>query len=73
VGKSKLQRERRRPDGSRLPTCACLACGHKLDAATLLDDDGKRPEEGDFAVCIQCSHLMAYDAAGGVRERICLR
>ena len=41
--------------------CACLNCGHLLSASgTIQDGVSAAPHEGDYTVCLYCSHLMVY-------------
>lgn len=45
----------------------CLGCGAALDAATHLQDESKRPREGDISVCVYCG-AMAFTEDGFLRE-----
>lgn len=35
-------------------------CGHKLDAATRLEEDDAVPKPGDLTVCIQCVAPLTF-------------
>jgi Zn ribbon nucleic-acid-binding protein len=44
-----------------VPESRCTACGHLMNAANVVSEDGQGiPEPGDITVCIQCGHLMAF-------------
>lgn len=45
----------------------CLNCGIKVDAATSIDHRHV-PHEGAIAICLICSHIMAYDETVHLRE-----
>jgi hypothetical protein len=45
----------------------CLNCGVEIDAATSIDH-GHVPHEGAIAICIVCSHIMAYNKDVKLRE-----
>ncbi len=51
-------------DDNRVPPSACTNCGMVMDDATgVTDDDHKGdivPDPGDFTVCINCGHVMAF-------------
>lgn len=51
----------------KLPGAPCLNCGDVLDGATALGG-GNKPRPGDCTVCIECGHVMAFDAQLGFRE-----
>jgi hypothetical protein len=44
----------------RTTHCACLACGHRIDATSTVKDETPAPKEGDFTICLYCSHLMVF-------------
>jgi hypothetical protein len=44
----------------------CLNCGELIDAATPVDG-GRAPQTGDISICLDCHHLMVYDADMKVR------
>lgn len=44
----------------------CLNCDTRMDMATNYQD--QRPCDGAIAICIKCSHIMAYDAQLRLRE-----
>ena len=46
---------------ARTQPSPCTNCGAINDAATSVDLDGVNPSPGDFALCIDCGHIMAYD------------
>jgi hypothetical protein len=43
-----------------IPKSRCLNCGEEHTGALDAFGDAK-PKPGDFAVCIKCGHIMAYD------------
>lgn len=43
------------------PQCNCPSCGCKLDAATNLADERRRPSPGDLSVCINCTSFLVFD------------
>lgn len=45
----------------------CLNCGVEIDAATSVGHK-HLPKEGAIAICIVCSHIMAYDKNLHLRE-----
>ena len=45
-----------------LPRVPCPNCHREADDATCVREPAKRPQAGDFTVCIYCGVLMAYDA-----------
>jgi hypothetical protein len=45
----------------------CLNCGVEIDAATSVGHK-HLPKEGAIAICIVCSHIMAYDKHLHLRE-----
>jgi hypothetical protein len=47
--------------------CDCLNCGVEIDAATSVGHK-HLPKEGAIAICIVCSHIMAYDKNLHLRE-----
>ena len=47
--------------------CNCLNCGILIDAATSVDHK-ELPKEGSIAICMICSHIMAYDEKVQFRE-----
>lgn len=61
------------PDHRVNPASNCLNCGHKLDAATAVDNDDADertlvPRPGALTICIACGHLMAFDLDMTMRE-----
>jgi hypothetical protein len=50
-----------------IPKSACTNCGKVLDGATCVGTDAA-PDPGDATICINCGHLMVFDAALGLRE-----
>jgi hypothetical protein len=49
--------------------CACLNCGHSLSAAGVVEEgEGPKPNEGDYTVCIYCSHLMFFRGDLSIRN-----
>jgi hypothetical protein len=48
-------------------SCDCLNCGVEIDAATSVGHK-RLPHEGSIAICMICSHIMAYDANIHLRE-----
>jgi hypothetical protein len=50
-----------------LPASRCTACGHLVDAASCVGNDGA-PSPGDFTVCIACGHIMGFAADLTLRE-----
>jgi DNA-directed RNA polymerase subunit RPC12/RpoP len=45
----------------RTPSCRCLNCGHKLNTVGTPDRDPSAiPDEGNYTVCLYCSHLMIF-------------
>ena len=44
---------------SIVPACACLCCGKMLDRADSMVHDNA-PKPGDFSLCLECGHLMAF-------------
>jgi len=53
---------------TRLSTgCNCLNCGILIDAATSVGHK-HLPKEGAIAICMICSHIMAYDEKIHLRE-----
>lgn len=50
-------------DGTpRTPDCACLNCGHVVDAATEPFGNKPRPVAGDISVCLYCGNVAAFTA-----------
>jgi hypothetical protein len=47
--------------------CDCLNCGIEIDAATSVGHKNL-PQEGAIAICMICSHIMAYDEKIHLRE-----
>jgi len=45
---------------TRLSEDKCLACSKVLDAASSNYNEG--PREGDYTICINCGHVMVFDA-----------
>lgn len=45
-----------------IPKETCPYCGHMVDAATEVTNDGDKPEEGDLMVCFYCGGVSALDA-----------
>lgn len=52
---------------TRLSPSTCPSCGKPNDSATSVGGDHK-PESGDFTVCLECGHIMAYDDELKLRE-----
>lgn len=50
-----------------LPKCACPYCGHELDAATAVTEEGAAPSPGDFSVCAYCGLVLVFRADLKVR------
>jgi hypothetical protein len=48
------------------PETRCLNCGKLIDGATPVGG-GRAPQEGDISICLDCHHLMIYDANMRVR------
>jgi hypothetical protein len=48
--------------------CACLNCGHLLTACGGPKGDDPPPDEGDFTICLYCSHLMVFRRDLSVRN-----
>lgn len=48
-------------ESTRTPECRCLACGHKISAASEMDNTGERPVEGNLTVCLYCGAVMMFD------------
>jgi hypothetical protein len=49
-------------DTTMLPAQLCPVCGHLLDSHSAVEDHGKRPEDGDFSVCLACGSVLRYGA-----------
>jgi hypothetical protein len=45
----------------------CLNCGVAVDSATSVGHK-RSPKEGSIAICLVCSHIMAYDENIKLRE-----
>ena len=48
------------PIDYRTPESVCTNCGHKMTAAMSTPDGDRAPGPGDWSICIECHHLMAY-------------
>lgn len=44
---------------SRQPSCACIACGKDLDAATGVTKAGG-PKSGDVSICLYCGNIAIF-------------
>jgi len=54
-----------------VPLSHCPECGHKLDAANVVEEgeiQGTQPEPGDFTICLNCGHLMVFTEGLKLRE-----
>jgi hypothetical protein len=51
----------------RLKRSRCTNCGSPNDSALPIDNE-RRPQSGDFTVCIYCNHLMVYDDSMELRD-----
>jgi hypothetical protein len=51
-----------------MPLSRCPGCGAKLDAARAVDADAASPDPGDFSICLDCGHLMAFDDQRMLRD-----
>jgi hypothetical protein len=60
---SEQQREKRQ--SFRMPPGHCPSCGHKLDAATSLDNE--LPSPGDASLCLYCQNIMILDVDDTLR------
>jgi hypothetical protein len=50
-----------KPDGSRLPSCDCPACGKQLNASAPSHSGQQgRPEPGDYAMCTNCAAFLRF-------------
>jgi len=38
----------------------CPACNKRLDAATPIEDESHRPEDGSFGICFGCGAILIY-------------
>jgi hypothetical protein len=52
----------------RTPPSHCLDCHELIDAASSLFSKKKKPRPGDFTVCIECGHIMAFAGDLTLRE-----
>jgi hypothetical protein len=52
---------------NRLSSGNCLNCGVEIDSATSVGHR-HQPRPGSIAICIVCSHIMAYDENIHLRE-----
>jgi hypothetical protein len=52
----------------RIKATQCPVCSAKLDMLSTLGVKAPPPQPGDITLCLQCSHLMAFDEDGGRRE-----
>jgi hypothetical protein len=50
----------------RTPPNHCLNCGKELDGAAPVSG-GRGPQDGDISICLECHHVMIYDADVRVR------
>ena len=50
-----------------IPLSYCLCCNKRLDGATAVSD-AVLPVEGNFTVCVYCSHLMVFDTELKLRQ-----
>lgn len=39
----------------------CPRCQYKMDAASCLEDETARPNEGDLTVCLNCGQVLVFD------------
>jgi hypothetical protein len=46
-----------------LPTALCPVCGHTMNAADSVAPPHRKPEEGDWTVCIGCAGVLQFDSA----------
>jgi hypothetical protein len=53
---------------ARVKPSPCTSCGRVNDAATFVGKEDEKPSPGDFCVCLNCSHVMAYDQRLRLRE-----
>jgi hypothetical protein len=44
-----------------LPLAICPACGHSLNAADSVAPPHRKPEPGDWTVCIGCAGVLEFD------------
>ena len=51
-----------------VPECHCTACGHRCDTVSECGGKGRKPNAGDFTLCIRCAHVMAFDENLMLRE-----
>lgn len=42
-----------------MPVSHCTSCNKKVDCAAGVDDVA--PQEGDFSLCLDCGHIMAFN------------
>lgn len=42
----------------------CVACGHSVEAATMLGSGGDLPNDGDVSVCLYCGHVAIFTGQG---------
>lgn len=54
----------------QIPEAACIGCGCKTNAATPIGADNAFPQAGDATVCLQCGHIMVYNADLSLRDPI---
>ena len=38
----------------------CPSCGHEIDAATDISDEGNTPSNGDISICLYCGGINQY-------------
>jgi len=48
-------------NATKIPVHECLTCGHKLTAATSVSRGKRKPEKGDFGICIECGKPSQFD------------
>jgi hypothetical protein len=57
------------PDGTpKTPHCYCPRCGYRLDAASAAMPGRSLPQEGDLTICMDCTHVMCFNADLSLRE-----
>lgn len=44
----------------KIPDMVCTVCDAQLNHAGDKAEDGRTPSEGDYTICLYCSHLMVF-------------
>ena len=39
---------------------SCPQCGHRITAASHVDDNAPMPQPGDYTICLYCSTLLIF-------------